>query len=210
MQKIATTIATLSFAGFAIAGVTTSPGPKAPVAPPMAQESSLSYNNIEVDWLHSEFDVSNLDSGDGVGARMQFSMINGVYLSLGGGWQSIDIESGGSADIWSASIGVGAYYPITNNIHIVGEVGALFYGYDNAPRGFDNNDASAYARPYLRAQWGPVELQAGATWANIDVTNEWSGFARLYFAVAQQWDIAAGISAGENETTVNAGLRFRY
>ena len=52
--------------------------------------------------------------------------------------------------------------------------------------------------------------EAGATWSNIDVTNEWSGFARLYFAVAQNWDLAAGISAGENETTVNAGLRFRY
>ena len=108
----------------------------------------MSYNNIEVDWLHTEFDgVANLDSGDGVGARWLYSMTEGFYLSLGGGWQSIDIDSGGSADIWSASVGVGAYYPITNNIHLVGEVGALFYGYDNAPQGYDDNDASTLPVP---------------------------------------------------------------
>ena len=209
MIKIATTIASLSFAGFAVAGV--SPAPVVPAPAPVVQETALSYNNLEVDWLHTEFDdVANLDSGDGVGARWLYSMTEGFYLSLGGGWQSIDINNGGSADIWSASVGVGAYYPLTSNIHLVGEVGALFYGYDNAPMGYDDNDASAYARPYVRAQWGALELQAGATWSNIDVTNEWSAFARLYFAVAQNWDLAAGVSAGENETTVNAGLRLRF
>lgn len=208
MKKIATTIASLTFAGFAVAGVT--PAPMAPPPPVLAQVSTLSYNSLEVDWLHSEFSVANLDSGDGAGARALFSVTDGLYLTLGGGWQSIDTERDATADIWSASAGVGGYYPVTANFHLVGEVGALFYGYDNAPHGFDNNEASAYARPYLRAQWGPVEAQLGATWANIDVTNEWSGFARLYFAVAHNWDITAGVSAGENETTANAGVRFRY
>ncbi len=210
MNKIATTIASLSFAGFAVAGVSPAPAPVLP--PPVVQETTLSYSNFEVDWLHTEFDndVFNLDGGDGVGARWLQSITEGFYLSLGGGWQPVDGSNGGTVDIWSASAGLGAYYPITNNIHLVGEVGALFYGYDNGPLGLDDNDASAYARPYVRAQWGALELQVGATWANIDVTNEWAGFARLYFAVAQNWDLAAGVSAGENETTVNAGLRFRY
>ncbi|MEN9282870.1 MAG: hypothetical protein RLZZ179_363 [Verrucomicrobiota bacterium] len=186
-----------SYGGPAVGG-----GPVAPVA------SDISYNLLEVNWLHTEWDVVGLDSSDGVGLNLSYSPVQSLYITAGGSWQQVDTARD-SADLWTANVGLGGYIPLTSNIHFVTEVGAAFYGFDNSPIGSDD-ESSLYVRPHFRGRWGNFEAHAGAAWTNADITNEWAGFGRLYFGITPNWDLAAGISAGKNETTVNAGVRLRY
>jgi hypothetical protein len=180
----------------------------APVAPAPAAASALSYNNLEIGWLHSEWDFVNLNSSDGAYASLSYSPLDHFYLTAGGGWESVDLRDE-STDLWIANGGVGAYLPVGGGFDLVGEGGVSFYGFSNSPLG-DDNDASAYFRPHVRGRWGNFEVQAGASWTNLDISNEWAGFGRFYLGIMDNVDLSAGISAGKDEYTLNVGLRFRY
>lgn len=210
MTKIAIAIASAACAGSVIAGSApvVNSAPVAPAAPVAAVDSGISYNLLEVNWLHTEWDIAGLDSSDGVGLNLSYSPFQNFYLTAGGAWQSVDTARD-SADLWTANVGIGGFVPVTSNIHFVTEVGAAFYGFDNSPIGSDD-DASVYVRPHFRGRWGNVEVHAGATWTDADITNEWAGFGRVYFGITPNWDLGAGISAGKDEITVNAGVRLRY
>ena len=210
MTKLAIALASASLAGVAIAGPAAPVAPaKGPVAPgPVAVDSGLSYNLLEVGWLHTESDFPGIDSGDGVGLSLSYSPFQNFYLAASGAWESLDTVAG-SADIWSATAGVGGYIPLTNNIHFVTEVGAAFFGYDNFVTGSDD-EVGVYVTPHFRGRWGQFEAHVGAQWVDADFSNEWAGFGRLYYGLTQNLDLAAGVSLGSDETTVNVGLRLRY
>ncbi len=129
-----------SYGGPAVGG-----GPVAPVA------SDISYNLLEVNWLHTEWDVVGLDSSDGVGLNLSYSPVQSLYITAGGSWQQVDTARD-SADLWTANVGLGGYIPLTSNIHFVTEVGAAFYGFDNSPIGSDD-ESSLYVRPHFRGRW---------------------------------------------------------
>jgi hypothetical protein len=88
--------------------------------------SDISYNLLEVNWLHTEWDVVGLDSSDGVGLNLSYSPVQSLYITAGGSWQQVDTARD-SADLWTANVGLGGYIPLTSNIHFVTEVGAAFY-----------------------------------------------------------------------------------
>lgn len=202
MIKHLITISNLLLAGAMFAG--TAPAPYTPPVAPAAL-SLLSYNTFEVGWLHSEFDSPLLDSSDGVGAQFSFSPVEHFYLAAGGAWESIN-----SSDAWLANVGLGGYVHLGSNIDFVTEVGAAFYGISNGDIIDSDNDGSAYVRPHLRARWGSFETHVGAAWTNLDISNEWAGFARFYLGVMENVDLSAGISAGKDEYTLNVGMRLRY
>jgi hypothetical protein len=209
MNKISIiALGALAIGSASLTAGTPGPAPVAPSAPIAAVPSDLSYNLLEVNWLHTEFDTPGLDSSDGVGLSLSYSPINNFYLTAGGAWSSVETARD-SADLWMANVGIGGFIPVTTNIHFVTEVGAAFYGFDNSPIGSDN-DASLYVRPHFRGRWGRFEAHAGAAWSNIDVTNEWAGFGRLYYGITDNVDLAGGLSAGKEEITFNVGLRLRY
>ncbi len=102
------------------------------------------------------------------------------------------------------------YVHLGSNINFVTEVGAAFYGISNGDIIDSDNDGSAYVRPHFRARWGNFEIHVGATWTNLNISNEWAGFARFYLGVMENVDLSAGISAGKDENTLNVGMRLRY
>jgi hypothetical protein len=207
MIKTTFALSSLLLTGSLMAG--TIPAPySAPAPPPAAPVSLLNYNTIELGWIHTEWDYATLDSSDGASASISYSPIQNFYVTAGGAWETVDV-AGESADLWRANGGLGGYFPLGGNIDLVAEAGAAFYGFDNARSGSED-DASAYARPHFRGRWGGFETHLGAVWSNLDITNEWAGFARFYVAVWENVDLSAGISAGSDEYTINAGVRFRY
>jgi len=206
MIKPILALSSLMMTGSLMAG--TAPAPYTAPAPAPAPVSLLNYNTIEIGWVHSEWDTSLLDSSDGASASISYSPVQHFYLTAGGAWESVDVAEE-SADLWRANAGLGGYVSIGGNVDFVAEAGAVFYGFDNARSGSED-DASAYARPHFRGRWGGFEAQVGAVWSNLDITNEWAGFARFYVAVMENVDLSAGISAGSEEYTINAGVRFRY
>ena len=206
MTKQFVTLSSVLLAGTALAGTPTmAPAPAPAPAPPA---SVLNYNGLQAGWLHTEWDSPYLDSSDGVGGSVSFSPFEHLYLVGGGAWQDVNVV-GESTDMWLANVGAGGFFSLSSNVDFVVEGGASFYGFSNSPIGADN-DASAYARPHFRGRWANLEVHAGAAWTNLDITNEWAGFGRVFYGLTDTLDLSAGISAGKNEYTVNVGLRLRY
>lgn len=208
MTKPILALSSLLMTGSLLAGTAPAPYTAPAPAPAPEQVSLLNYNTIEIGWVHTEWDYDVLDSSDGASAAFSYSPFEHFYMTAGGAWESVDV-AGESADLWRANGGLGGYVTLGGGFDFVAEAGAVFYGFDNARSGSED-DASAYAKPHFRGRWGGFETHVGAVWANLDITNEWAGFARFYVAVTETVDLSAGISAGSEEYTINAGVRFRY
>lgn len=207
MKTIAITTLALSLPAIGLAG----PVAEYSAAPaPVAASSEISYNNFGLDYAMTWFDDSYLDDAIGGSANLEFSPMEHVYLSAGGSYQNVDTPLG-TTDLWTASAGLGLYYTVANNFDLVVEGGALFYGIDNGPLGASEDDASGYAKPHLRAKFGDIyELHLGAAWSNINITNEWAGFGKLYIEVAEGWDLGIGFNFGDVSYQGTAGIRYKF
>jgi len=202
------------------AGVQPAPAPVVVKAPdPCA--GPISYNNVELLYAYTDYDLGS-DSGDGVILRMEYSDWDNFYIAGGASYHEAD-----DIDFWSLSAGVGGYVPLTQNVHLVGEAGVLWTTWDGEdywvpdgssdPNGGfwadgEEDEFGWYVRPHLRAKWGCFEAHAGALYSDYggDFEDEWAGFVDLFYQVAPNWDITAGVTFGEDATMVTAGARYRY
>jgi hypothetical protein len=230
-MKNTTILATLACAAStAFAGVTAPPPPVVVQAPdPCA--GPISYNNVELLYAYSDYDRRNHDltdadfgsnNGDGLILRMEYSDWDNFYIVGGTAYHEAD-----SVDIWSLTGGFGAYVALSENVHLVGEAGALWSSWDGEdywipdgssdPNGGywdsgEDDDFGWYFRPHLRGKWGCFETHLGATYGDVggDFHDEWAGFVNLYYQVSPGWDLTAGVTFGSDTTMVTGGARYRY
>ena len=225
MNKTTTILATLAIGAVsAIAGTTPAPAPApsgkgvatTPVVDPCA--GPISYNNVELLYLHSDFDgpVGDLD---GVSLRLEYSPASNFYISASG-----DYSSGSDTDLWNVRLGLGGYIPLTENIHLVGEVGGAYFDgqtdiwvpvyVGDALIGerrdtVGDSDWGWYVRPHLRAKWSCFEIHAGAEYQDA-YENNWAFYGNVYYQVTPGWDLTAGVREGEDSTQWSAGVRYRF
>lgn len=218
----------------AVAGVTTTtysgkeqpaPGP-APVDDPCA--GPISYNNIELLYANTDFGFG--DNSDGAILRAEYSPMQNFYITAS--IEYFDLESDFFQDMWDFSIGLGGYFPLTDNIHIAADVGYINRRFDNLN---DNGtigdtlddfwdsetDSGWYARPHFRGKWGCFSAHAGAIYRNLDVEDnvdddffdggDWAYFIQLYYQLHRNWDITAGYLNGEHDLEQwTVGARYRF
>lgn len=208
MKKIAIALAGMSMTGVAFAG---SAVYSAPAATTVAPTSEISYNNFELDYAMTWFDDSFLDDAIGAKLGVEYNIVQHLYFAAGGTYQNVD-SSSGTTDLWTANAGLGVYYTLANNFDFVVEGGALFYGIDNSPYlGGSDDDVSGYVKPHFRALFGDrYEVHFGAVWSNIDYTNEWAGFGKLYIGLAEGWDLSLGFNFGDFSYQGTVGFRYQY
>lgn len=218
MKKTAITLAALTFGiGTVLAG----PAPvvstgKSTPPPPLMDPCAgpISYSNIELLYVNTDFDGYGGDL-DGGSLRFEYAVASNFYIAAGGNY-----SSGGDTDVWSLSLGVGGSIPLTENIHLVGEVGGAYveaeserYVTVTEGQGFydsyNEDEWGWYVRPHLRAKFGCFEIHAGAEYQDI-FEEEWAFYAKVYYQVAPGWDLTAGAREGEDSTQWSAGVRYRY
>jgi hypothetical protein len=235
MKKTAIILATLG-SGVATALAGPAPAPvvdKSPPPPPRLDPCAgpISYNNIELLYQNTDFGFN--DDQDGVVLRAEYSPMQNFYLTGSVGW-----GDGELGDIWSFSVGLGGYFPLTENIHIAADAGYMYTTFDtlvqtalNPPTFIEDSDSEDgwYVRPHLRAKWGCFTAKAGALYMNVDhdettvlvpgggaITSggdddTWAWFIQLYYQLTPNWDITAGYTDGEDDFEQwIAGVRFRY
>ena len=115
--------------------------------------------------------------------------------------------------MWGFTAGVGGYIALTENIHAAADGGLVYYNWDGTGANYlDDDDTGWYVRPHLRAKWGCFEAQAGATYVDISDSDEWNWFIKVYYQVAQGWDLTAGYSeADDGDADVwSVGVRKRF
>jgi opacity protein-like surface antigen len=168
----------------------TAPSAKGTVAPlpPVGCSPTISYTNIQADWVHVFGDDG--PDADGADLTLNYSPIDHVY-----GTGSISTLDGN----WSYGVGAGVYTAIANNVDLVLEAGALLEDEENA----------FYARPHLRARFGCLEVHAGAKYYNY-ADQLWAGFATIYYEVAANTDFAVGGTFTEDANSITVGLRYKF
>lgn len=233
MMKKTTTILAILAAGLntATAGVEPAPAPApAPVHMPGPVEP-IGYNNMELLYLNTEVD-GNGGSLDGVSLRFEWAMAPHFYIAASGDYSTGDGGDYGpldwgnlldGTDLWTVRLGVGGSWALTEHIHLVGEVGGMYFDAstevnvrpgpnDTFPGYHDtigDSDWGWYVRPHLRAKWGIFEIHAGAEYQDA-YENDWAFYGNVYFRVAGAWDLTAGIREGEDTTQWSAGVRWSY
>ena len=220
----------------AVAGVSTvtytgkeQPAPPPPPLDPCA--GPISYSNIEL--LYANTDWGFGDSTDGGILRVEYSPVKYFYITASA--EYADLDSYFFQDVWDFSVGLGGYFPLTENIHLAADAGYANRRYDN----LDDNgtfedalddfwdsqsDSGWYARPHLRAKWGCLTVHAGGIYRNSETDNDgdvdgdffdgghWSYFAKLYYQISSSnWDVTAGYLGGDNDFKQwTAGVRYRF
>ena len=228
MKKTSAILAALSVGVVtAVAGVAPAPsysGKEAPTSPPPVDPCAgpISYNNIEL--LYANTDWGGGGSNDGVILRAEYSPMQNLYLAAS--IQYTDTDSAFVRDVWDFDIGVGGYFPLTENIHIAADVGYTHQRFDDlhgtaAPFWHEHSDGGWYARPHFRGKWGCLTVHAGAIYRNLDVDDQrdddffeggdWAYFAQVYYQLHANWDITAGYLNGEHDLEQwTVGARYRF
>ncbi len=241
MKKTATILASLTIG---IGSVLAGPAPVVPTAstgksspPPPAIDrcaGPISYSNVELSYLNTDVD-GNGGSLDGATLRFEYALAPNFYLTAGGDYSTGDGPDYGPAaygnlfdgtDLWTVRLGVGGSWALSENIHLVGEVGAMYFDASTeytyrpmvTPAGsaiidthgsIGDSDWGWYVRPHLRAKFGCLELHAGAEYQDA-YENNWAFFGNVYYQVAPSWDVTAGYREGDDTTQWSAGVRYRY
>lgn len=165
------------------------------------------YNSLELMYANTDGDFSG-DDADGVRVNFEYSPASNFFIRIGASYDESDFW-----DVFGLQAGVGGYIALTENIHAVADGGLVYYDYDYSGTNLlDGDDTGWYVRPHLRAKWGCFEAHAGATYIDIDDTEEWNWFIQLYYQIAQGWDITAGYNEGDDNEleTWTIGVRWRY
>ena len=211
-----------AFAGTAPAPVDKQPQQIDPILAP-----TISYSNFSLEYSYISSDFAGIGGleldGHGVQAGLEYSPIEHLYLALRGGWHDIDVEFAGFAiadfDYWNVNAGIGGYFPITPNIHIVGEVGASYADLSVSGFGGSTDDWGIYVTPHVRAKFGIFETHVGVIYNSNDLAlAEWTGFARVLVEVVPNVDVYVGGTIGfEDDNTafedlygLQAGVRIKF
>ena len=238
MKKTATILASLTIGiGSVLAGPapvvsTASTGKGTPPPPPMDRcAGPISYSNVELSYLNTDVD-GNGGSLDGGTLRFEYSLAPNFYMTAGADYSTGDGPDYGmldygslldGTDLWTVRLGVGGSWALSENFHLVGEVGAMYFdastelnvvpGPNDTWTGYRSeygeSDWGWYVRPHLRAKFGCFEIHAGAEYQDAYEDN-WAFFGNAYYQVAQGWDLTAGYREGDDSTQWSAGVRYRY
>lgn len=221
MKKHTTILALMAFGlATATAGVAPAPSGKGAAMPPPADPCAgpISYNNVELIYATTDSDLGN--SEDGLSVRLEYSPMANLYFT--GAISYSDTDFGNS---FSLSAGIGGFVPLTENIHLAGDIGLLYADFDTCrliQRDTKGNnficikdsesDTGWYVRPHVRAKMGCLEAHAGFEYLDINGEDDWSWYLQLYYQVAPGWDITAGYSQWDqsNQDTFTAGVRYKF
>ena len=184
----------------AVAGPTSSgksgKGVVAPPPPAPACPGGISYSNVGLDWNHTWVDGDG-DDIDGVNFDVSYAIIDKLYVHGTASWaDAVNSE-------WGFTAGLGYGIPLVKNLDFVVEAGGFWAD--------EGDDDGWYVFPHLRGKWGCLELHAGAKYLSPDNGDElWEAHVNAYYEVCANTDIHIGGIFGEDASTLQVGVRYKF
>jgi hypothetical protein len=180
-----------------------------PPAPSCACE--IAYNYVQLFYGHGEYDLDNVNANsDGLNAQVSYSPVEHFFLTAGGGYDWVETDAFGNYNDLTLHAGVGGWVPLAPCLHLGVEVGVSYNGTDGGDSDFGDGEFDYYAKPHLRACFGPMEAKVGVEFTSADVEQQWMVQTEVIAKVLGPADLAVGIDFNSDVQFYNAGIRLRF
>ncbi|MEX2577468.1 MAG: hypothetical protein WD342_00300 [Verrucomicrobiales bacterium] len=139
----------------------------APLAPPVVfEDACLSYDFIDLEYIHTDFGSRYFSEGHGFGAGFSKSITESIFLNGSFSFGEFDDKWCGcfdTADTHRYRLGAGVRRPIAECIDLTFEGGAEFLDVEYGRKyGRDYDSWGYYVGPGIRARSGRLEMFANA------------------------------------------------
>jgi len=175
----------------------------------LAQEQmqGMSYTYLEGDYVSSSFDNPGNDvDGDGVAVKGAFALTDKLFLLGDYTYQDMD----GNVDLDEVELGLGGHMPLNDRLDLIGTVSYLYTKVDFGP-GDSDDDAIGLGVGLRGRVTDRFEVQGGVQYADLELLRDdilLSLGGRYY--LTPQLALGAGVEAGDDVTTWNAGVRYEF
>lgn len=179
--------------------------------------SMLNYQYAEAFYRFTDPKDKEMNGSHGLGVSLVMPLPTIFFLKgsftwgSGSGERTAKAAANADYDISTITIGGGAYMPITQKLHFVGEVGLVYANFQADGINKSYTDGGLYVRPSLRYQvveW--MELQAGVSVASTDDYDSKVFDVGGYFRVFPMFDLNVGADFGDVSRGFRAGGRLRW
>ena len=177
----------------------------------------LDYSYLEAGYRYVDPKGNALDGSHGLAVTASFTVLQKFFVKGVFNWSSgtggNTVRSAADADYTFSTISVagGGFLPITDKLHLVGEVGLIYANLDTSDSKVSYSDGGVYIRPGLRYQaLDFLELQGGVT---VNSANDYDSKIidlAAYLRLMPQVDFNLGADFGDQNRTMKAGVRLRW
>lgn len=201
-----------------------------PLAPPV-EESCLSYDFIDLEYIHSGYDVGYLENGQGFG--FGFSKSIGDHFFLNGGFQDGSFDYNwaphiGSVDTRSFRLGLGTHVALAKCVDLTfeGGVSHLDAEFGNLYPVLDYDTWGYYFGPGIRARAGRLEFFAKALYFDREgegvpghpyvspqgafASHGWVFTPGMIFHLNEIFGIKVAGEFGQDDSSLLVGGRFHF
>jgi hypothetical protein len=174
--------------------------------------SLLSYGLLEGYYQYNTFKDTGLDASHGLGLNLTAQLFQPLFLRGAFSWASGNgklVPDGYSLS--TVQLGAGAYLPVSDRFHLVGEVGGLYSTLTASKSAVSFSDGALYVRPSIRfAATESLELQGGMMITSADDYNSRQWDLNAYYRLFTAMDVGFGAGFGDQTNNYRAGVRFRW
>ncbi|GEP43926.1 hypothetical protein [Brevifollis gellanilyticus] len=179
--------------------------------------SILNYQYAEAFYRYVSPKEDKYNGSHGLGVALVMPLptiffLKGTFAwTSGSGEKTAKAAANADYELSTITIGGGAYMPITQKLHFVGEVGLVYANFQADGVNASYTDGGIYVRPSIRYQvvdW--MELQAGVTVSSTDDYDSKVFDVLGYFRVFPMLDLNIGADFGDVTRGFRAGARLRW
>lgn len=169
----------------------------------LSEEPRYTY----VEGGYQALDLDNVDAdGDGFGIGGSLALTERVFVTAA--YSNMDLDFG--IDVSSYDLSVGGNIPLSDGLHLVGEVGYTWTEFDTSI--FDVNDDGYFVSGGFRWMATPaLELDAGLNYVDLDDSGDDTSLSvGALYSVTDSLALGAGIEWGDDATGYSLGLRYYF
>jgi hypothetical protein len=225
--------ALLLASGLAAAGDFTPAKGLAPLAPPLMEDSCLSYNFIDLQYIHTDFGSGYFSDGQGYGGNFSKTITNNIFMTGSYSFSEFDDLFCGCNDVAENHryrLGAGFRKPIADCVDLTFEGGGEFLDsayQKNTNRNFDS--WGYYVGPGIRARAGRFEMFANAFYMHSEGDNSqnhiwpqfrsggysqdpygWRLMTGLIYHLTENFGLKVGAEVLDYDTNLLVGGRYNF
>jgi len=171
----------------------------------------MSYRYFQAGYVETDVDVID-ETLSGFALRGSFGFADNFFIFTDYNSQEIS-EDGASLEMDQMVLGLGGHYPLTDNIDLVGRVGAaeLDLEFDSGEGGISGDESGYLVAAGLRGQAGNMELEFSVVHQDLGDDLSDTGFeAAARYNFNNNW--AAGLEYQDigDFSSVSANVRYSF